>query len=465
MIFRILLFGFMILNVCGAQKPNVLFILADDMSYETVGAVGMEKVETPHLDRLYREGTVFTHAYNSGGWHGAICVASRTMMMTGRHLWYAAAEEKQLKKRKLLPQLMAEAGYRTYMTGKWHVRVDARDLFHAVGNLRRGGMPKLGPEGYGRPIEGQKDTWDPADPKFGGFWEGGKHWSEAEADAAIGFLKEAKGEESPFFIYLSFNAPHDPRQSPQEYLDRYPVEEVQVPKNYRASYPERKEMGAPHRLRDEKLAPMPRTEYAVRVARREYFAIITHLDAQIGRVLEALEQSGMKENTMVVFTADHGLSVGHHGLLGKQNMYDHSLRVPYVISGPGIGKGVKNVSPIYIQDSMPTCLEVAGLEVPQDVHYRSLIPLLQGGGKARTRIYSAYQKESQRAITEGGYKLILYPLAKKAKLFDLSKDPHEMVDLLEQGQGRQRAEKLYRSLKEEAEEHGDPFEYPGELWR
>lgn len=444
--------------VSAAEKPNILFIFADDMTYEAIGSLGITGVQTPNLDKLFASGTQFTHAYNSGGWNGAICVASRNMMMTGRHLWYAQREEKTMGERRLWPQLMSDAGYTTYMTGKWHVRMKAQDLFDHVGDVRPG-MPNQVKKGYNRPLAGQKDVWDPTDQANNGFWKGGKHWSEVEADTAVKFLNMAKKDSKPFFFYLAFNAPHDPRQSPQEYLDKYPVSDVKVPENFLTAYPHREVMKSPHSLRDEKLAPMPRTEHSVKVARREYFALITHLDAQIGRVLETLEKNGQRENTYIVFTADHGLGCGRHGLLGKQNMYDHSIRVPYVLVGPEVEAGETISSPIYIQDSVPTALEVAGAKVPEHIQYQSYIPVLKRESEGRQQIYSAYLKDAQRALTKDGYKLILYPRGKIARLYHLEKDPFEKVDLLEKGKGKEVARKLFAALKSEAKLHGDELEF------
>ncbi len=449
--------------ISAAEKPNILFIFADDMTYEAIGSLGMTEVKTPNLDRLFESGTQFTHAYNSGGWNGAICVASRNMMMTGRYLWNAQREEKTMGERKMWPQLMSDAGYTTYMTGKWHVRLKAQDLFDHVGDVRPG-MPNQVKKGYDRPVEGKEDPWDPTDKANNGFWKGGKHWSEVEGDTAIKFLNMAKKDSKPFFFYLAFNAPHDPRQSPQKYLDMYPVDQIKTPENFLEAYPYRKVMKAPHSLRDEKLAPMPRTEYSVKVARREYFALITHMDAQIGRVLDALEANGQRENTYIVFTADHGLGCGHHGLLGKQNMYDHSIRVPYVVVGPEIKAGKKISTPIYIQDSVPTALEVAGAKVPDHIQYQSYVPVLKGESEGRQLIYSAYLKDAQRAMTKDGYKLILYPGGKIARLYHLTEDPFEKTDLLESGKGKKIARKLLAVLKSEALNHGDELdfgEYPG----
>ena len=165
------------------------------------------------------------------------------------------------------------------------------------------------------------DTWKAADSLNGGFWEGGKHWSEVIKDDALDFLNKSSEKEDPFFMYLAFNAPHDPRQSPQSFLDRYPLEEIPLPDNWLPEYPYKDAIGNPKTLRDEALAPFPRTPFAIKTHIREYYAIISHLDAQIGEILKALEASGKANNTYIFFTGDHGLSVGKHGLLGKQSMF------------------------------------------------------------------------------------------------------------------------------------------------
>jgi choline-sulfatase len=230
-------------------------------------------------------------------------------------------------------------------------------------------------------------------------------------------------------MYLAFNAPHDPRQAPQEYLDKYPLKNVAVPETFLEEYPYHEEMGAGKKLRDERLAPYPRTPYSIQVHRKEYYALISHMDTQIGKILDALEATGEMDNTYIVFTADHGLSVGQHGLLGKQNMYDHSVRVPFYVIGPDVPKGKTIDTPIYLQDVMPTTLEWAQQDIPQHVEFSSLVPLIQGKGEAHLPyIYGAYT-ENQRMVRTDSHKLIWYPKAEKIRLFDLKKDPLEQNDV------------------------------------
>jgi arylsulfatase A-like enzyme len=456
-------------SAAAADKPNVLFLFADDYCFEAVRAFGQTDIETPNLDRLAKRGTTFTHAYNMGSWSGAVCVASRTMLITGRSVWSANAiyntTDREREAGVLWPQLMSRAGYRTYFTGKWHIRTDAALCFDVARNVRPG-MPATVPSSYNRPLAGQPDTWSPYDKSLGGFWEGGKHWSEVVADDAIDYLAEARGQSQPFFMYVAFNAPHDPRQAPQEYVEKYPLERIAVPRNFLAEYPYKDEIGCSVKLRDENLGPMPRTEQAVKVHRQEYYAIITHLDAQIGRILDALEKSGQADNTWIVFTADHGLAVGQHGLFGKQNMYDHSVRVPFMVVGPGVAADRQIDAAVYLQDVMPTTLELAGAERPRHVFFQSLLPLLKGERRESQyeSIYGGYLA-LQRAITHGGWKLIAYPEAKVLRLYDLSSDPQEMHDLAADSAQAARKAELFGRLVALQEQLGDKLDlratFPG----
>ncbi|BCX46919.1 choline-sulfatase [Haloferula helveola] len=444
------------LSAVAAEKPNVLFLFADDMTWKAVNALSDEDIDTPNLDRLAERGTTFTHAYNSGGWHGAICVASRTMLNTGLQLWNAQAAEKSLKKdyagkKRSWSQLMSAAGYRTCISGKWHVGMPADQIFDEAVNIRPG-MPRDRKNAYERPVEGKPDPWSPTDTAEGGFWQGGKHWSEVIVDDFEGFL--GSDDDRPWFMYLAFNAPHDPRQAPQEFLDRYPLDRIKLPKNFLPVYPHRDPMGAPQSLRDEKLAPSPRTPFAVKTHRREYYAIITHLDEQIGKILDRLEKSPDGKNTFICFTADHGLGCGEHGLLGKQNLYDHSVRVPFIVAGPGVKAGGKIDAPIYLQDIMPTTLELAGAEVPDSVEFESLNPHIKGEGTPREFAFGAY-RDLQRMIEKDGKKLILYPKAKVARVFDLKSDPHEMNDLIDTPEGKKIAAELFPVLVNELKRLGD----------
>jgi arylsulfatase A-like enzyme len=434
MVLVMLLAGTMNVVTAAAEKPNFLFIFADDQSHETIAALGNTEVKTPHLDRLATSGVSFRNAYNMGGWNGAVCVASRAMLNTGRMIWRAHTAESRFNELatqgQTWSQLLKRAGYDTYMTGKWHVKLQPEKIFDHVVH-ERPGMPNQTPAGYDRPTEGKLDVWSPFDQSFDGFWKGGKHWSEVLAEDAESFLEQAAKRDKPFFMYLAFNAPHDPRQSPKAYVDMYPQESVQVPVSYQPLYPYKDAIGCGKGLRDEKLAPFPRSEYAVRVNRQEYYAIISHMDAQIGRILAALEKTGKKDNTYILFSADHGLACGHHGLIGKQNMYEHSMKPPLIVVGPDIPRNEQREALVYLQDIMATTLDLAGVPKPEYVEFNSLLPLIRDAKRASAydSIYGCYQADLQRMIRVGDMKLIVYPHAKRLRLYNLQADPLEMDDL------------------------------------
>ncbi len=459
---RFTLFAFICLATSTSQaanQPNILFIFADDQAYHTIHALGNDEIKTPNLDRLVQDGTTFTHTYNQGGWNGAICVASRAMMNTGRFLWHAHDLEEDIKKdwvpnKKMWAQRMAAAGYQTFFSGKWHVKADAAKVFEVARNVR-GGMPNQTDAGYDRPKSRDDNEWKPWDKQFEGFWKGGQHWSEVLGDDAVDYMSLAASDERPFFMYLAFNAPHDPRQSPKEFVDMYPVDEVQVPRSFLPEYPY--DIGS-NKVRDEKLAPFPRTPYSVQVNRQEYYAIITHMDQQIGRILSALKETGQEDNTWIFFTADHGLGCGNHGLLGKQNMFDHSMRVPFMVVGPGVEAEHKVGQRIYLQSVMATALELASGSVPEDVEFESVLPLLKDGQPEVTGdVYGAYT-ETQRMMTVGDEKLILYPKTGVSLLFDLKNDPDEITDLSSKNGSLARKRKLFQEFLKHQKIVGDKLD-------
>jgi choline-sulfatase len=346
------------------------------------------------------------------------------------------------------------------MTGKWHVRANAENCFDVTRNIR-GGMPNQTRAGYNRPIPGEPDPWDPSDPKFEGFWKGGKHWSEVVADDALHFLSQAKkhSDKNPYFAYIAFNAPHDPRQAPKAYIDKYPLKRIKIPSNFLPMYPHKDKIACSHNLRDEKLGPMPRTEHSVKVHRQEYYAIITHMDEQIGKILNGLKKSGLEESTYIFFSADHGLAVGHHGLFGKQNLYEHSTRVPFIIKGPDIPRGKVVSAPIYLQDVMATSLAIAEIEKPKHVEFNNILPLARGETKKSpyNEIYGAYLNV-QRSITKNNIKLIVYPNVPLIRVFDISKDPDEKNDIASTGKGQKLKLRLFPLLLKLQKQMGDQLD-------
>jgi len=452
----------------AAEKPNIVFIFTDDQSFNTIAALGHPIIKTPNLDKLVREGTSFTNAYIQGAWRGAVCISSRSMLNTGRFLWNAKNRiedfrpenkgglswtERNDAEAEFWSRLLKASGYTTYFTGKWHVSVPLEKMFDYIGEI----PPADGPtnSSYNRPIEGVKDIWSPYDTKLKSHWIDGRHRAEIVADKSIELLESATQREEPFFLYLAFHSPHDSRQSPKEYVDMYPQEKTDVPANFLPENPYKDVMGCPVTLRDERLAPFPRTEYAVRVHRSEYYAIISHLDTQIGRVLDALEKSGKKENTYIFFASDNGLAIGSHGLFGKQSMFEHSAKIPLIVAGPNVPHNKRIETPVYLQDIVPTSLDIAGTGIPKHVQFKSLLPLFQDETVHHyDAIYGAYIQQ-QRMVRKDHFKLIIYPEGNIRLLYDLKNDPDEKNNLAEKPEYAAKIEELFKELQRLQEETGD----------
>lgn len=473
---RKLLFTYLII-ICIISKsyssdtaPNILFLFSDDQCWDTIGIIGNE-VKTPNLDNLVKNGVFFENAYNSGAWQGAVCMASRTMLMLGKQLWEAHKyyDKNERNPNDFWSMYFKKNGYKTFFTGKWHIsNISPANIYDITGTIRPGmpsySDPKLGGvyrwdqrgAGYFRPVSKSDNSWCPSDPIYGGFWEGGLHWSEVVATESIDFIKQAAKSKKPFFMQIAFNAPHDPRQSPNEYILKYPIENINLPKNFLSENPHAEAMElAKGMARDEDLAPFPRTPYSIKKNRQEYFALISYMDKQIGKILDTLMQTKQLENTVIIFTSDHGLSCGQHGLMGKQNMFEHSMKPPLIISGPNFPKGKIISTPVYMQDIMPTTLELAHIPIPDDVAFKSLIPVIKGK-ESYSSIYGAY-KDKQRMIRKDNFKLLWYPDSETYLMFDLNEDPYEMNNLIDKKNKKQIFEELKRELYNQQLKLNDPM--------
>ena len=418
-------------------QPNILFLFADDQRADTIGAWGNDLIDTPNLDRLVAEGWSFRRNYVFGSNSGAVCVPSRAMVLTGRS-WMRSPNRMQGVP--TLPRLLETAGYRTFITGKWHNGEEA-----LLRSFDRGTAVYLG----GMADHTQTEVQD---IERGGMVRrrvGETFSSELFADAVIEFLNEQasadEGSESgePFFAYVPFTAPHDPRQPPPEYRERYYERNLPLPPNYMPQHPF--DNGALI-LRDENLAAWPRTEDVIRDQVAEYYGLITHLDEQVGRILETLDENGQAGNTIVVYAADHGLSVGSHGLLGKQNLYEHSMRCPLIIRGPGIPNGSTDAF-TYLFDLFPTLLAQGAVEEPPGIDGRDLAPLWSGGDPTwRKSVFLPY-RDVMRAVRDDRYKLIVYPNVNYRQLFDLADDPDELDNLISDPEHTETAVRLEALLE------------------
>jgi arylsulfatase A-like enzyme len=262
----------------------------------------------------------------------------------------------------------------------------------------------------------------------------GKHSSTLLTDAAIDLLEKNKGNKDPFFMYLAYLAPHDPRTMPDEFRQMYNPDDIKLPPNFQklidTNYPLMVH-------RDEHLASYPREEGEIKRHIAEYFAMITHLDYEIGRLLKALRESGEEEDTIIVFTGDNGLAVGQHGWLGKEDIYEHGVRIPLIMAGPGIAKNSKNEAFVYLYDVFPTLCELTGINTPDSVDGKSFAKLLDGehGESFRDELYLIFDN-FVRGIKNEEYKLIEYRNGdeegdKWTFLYDLKNDPWEKENLAE----------------------------------
>ncbi len=450
-----------------ASAPNILFFIADDAMFRTINAINNREVRTPNLDRLVREGRHFTHCFHAGSWTPAICVASRTMLLTGLTPFKAQTALPADRRTAKIPtwaETLRHAGYRTFLTGKWHLDpVSLARSFEETRTVAPGFLEST-PDMYDRPKTGNK--WSPIDRSLEGHWldrrewvdpaaTGMQHSSEVYADSAIDFIKRQQGATRPFFAYVGFNAPHDPRQAPEEYQAMYPVERIEVPPNFLPQHPFNH---GDYYVRDETLAPFPRTAHDIQVHRKEYYALITHMDAQIGRVLAALEAAGKARNTYVIFTADHGLAVGEHGLMGKQNQYECSMRIPLIMRGPGITPGSVSPQMVYQHSMYATTCELAGVPVPSHVEFPSLKRLVLGQStEPPHEAMFGWQMNLQRSIRTARHKLIFYAGIKRYQLFDLEQDPWEMHDRIDDPAYADVRSDLVRRLKQQQRSWGDPL--------
>tara|TARA_B110000008_G_C16977196_1_gene566358 strand:- start:4542 stop:6074 length:1533 start_codon:yes stop_codon:yes gene_type:complete len=444
------------------EPLNVLFILTDDQAWDTVAALGNRQISTPTIDSLVDQGMTFTHVFNQGAWSGAVCLPSRQMINTGRHLYRTGLDARGVNDKQFVQQYpvfgetFLKNGYNTFQTGKWHLSMDVwkRSFNHGTA-IHKNGMSRHEDGGQWAADFTDYDASVADDAAFKDY-KGDKHSSEVIADAAVSFINQQAAADRPFMMYVAFLAPHDPRQAPQQYLDKYPPESIELPDNYLPYHPFDQ---GDYYLRDEVLVGFPRSSKVVKENIAEYYAMIEHMDAQIARILDALEQSDKADNTLIVFTSDHGLAVGKHGLMGKQNQYDHSVRVPFVIAGPNIPTDTSAPGMFYLNSVFPTAAELAGIETPKSVDAPSIGPLIRGEKKiVYDTVYGAY-RHFQRMLRSQNFKLIYYPMIGKTQLFDLRSDPLELNDLAAMPEQAERIAEMMAQLAQWQEVVEDPLDF------
>ena len=411
------------------RKKNILIIYSDDHSYHALGAAGNKEISTPNLDKLAKSGLLFTQAHVMGGHQGAVCIPSRVMLLTGRYVNRLPGDGSTIPDSIIsLPEMLRSQGYNTYHTGKWHSdKASHNRMFSTGGDIFFGGMhfPKFG--GQEHPTVYLFDSTGVYDEKRKRISD--IYSTTLYAENAIQFLNSSTAKSNPFFCYVAFTSPHDPRTPPEKFSSMYDPAKITLPANFLTKHPfDNGDLN----VRDEQLLPVPRDPEAIKKDIALYYGMVSEMDAQVGRILEALDKSGLRENTLIVFAGDNGLAVGQHGLLGKQNLYEHSIRVPMILSGPGIPVNRTTEGFTYLSDITPTIIDYLQLKRPSSVEGRSLLPVIQDPSKkVRSSIYNVYGHWSRSIKSEDGFKMIVYNVDGVAttQLFNLKKDPWEIKDL------------------------------------
>ena len=418
----------------AAKRPNILFIIADDQSpFDFKAYDPSSPLHAPAIGAMASKGMTLDGAYHMGSMSGAVCSPSRTMVMSGRTLWHLPRRGRKHLKREegvtkgedvlnnTIPAVFNRAGYDTMRTCKnGNSYNSANELFTVREDAtKRGGTPETGSE-----------------------WHG---------DRVINYLngRERANDDDPFFIYFGFSHPHDVRDGTPELLKKYgavnhrdkkslPPANPQAPKlplNWLPKHPFHH--GHPG-LRDEVSVSgvwENRDERTIRNEIGRQLACAENIDRQVARVLKKLKDMGELENTYVFYTADHGMAIGRHGLQGKQNLYEHTWRVPFFAMGPGIKAGSRAPGNVYLLDVLATFCDLTGIQIPETCEGISFKPVLMGKkDRVRDVLYGAYcggTKPGMRSVRKDDWKLIKYDVldgkVRETQLFNLKDNPHEFL--------------------------------------
>ena len=426
-----------LLGSCGVEappaKPNILFIAIDDLN-DWVGPLdGHPQVQTPHMDRLAARGTTFYNAHTQA----PLCNPSRTSLMTGRRPsstgiyglapWFREVET--LKDIETLPQYFARHGYRTYSTGKiYHGRYGGGDgdaEFH-----EHGPRPGVG----ARPEEKLAAETPGGHPLMD--WGTFPHEDEDKGDWAVASwaVEQLAGplsgaQENPFFLAAGFFLPHVPCIVTQKWYDMYPMDSVQLPEIRRD---DREDTPRFSWYLHWKL-PEPRLRFLEEADEwhnlvSSYLASISFVDSQVGRLLDALGNSGHADDTVIVLWSDHGWHLGEKLITGKNTLWDRSARVPLIFAGPGVAEGSRVTSPAELLDIYPTLVELAGLPTQGGLEGHSLVPQLQDSMAPREWPAITTHNAGNHGVRSEKWRYIVYADGSE-ELYDMENDPQEFRNL------------------------------------
>lgn len=453
------------------KRPNILFLLTDDQRFDMLGCFPGSKVKTPCLDALAASGVHFANAHIPGGTNGAVCMPSRAMLNTGRELHGLVDEGLEIPpEHTTLPELLRRNGYETYGIGKWHNgRASHHRSFSNGGAIFFGGMwDHWNVPVYNHDPEGRYDHTIPYCPDFlfsrkvvqrgADYIANGIHSSELFVDKAIELLKQHDPSKN-FYMNVAFLAPHDPRTMPEKFRAMYSPDDMELPPNF---LPEPPIPLGVQDIRDERLAAAPRQPGEIRQHICDYHGIVSHLDAEIGRLLDALKETGMYDDTLVILAGDNGLAVGEHGLMGKQNVFEHSVRVPLIIAGPGVRQGAASNAPVMLNNIYPTLCGLLGIETPGSVTTRGFGMELDGSGEFQRDFFYLECCEFHRGFKHRDMKLIEAVVDGRhtgTLFYDLAADPYETTNLANHPAHAATVAEFRALMLAEAKRNGD-FESP-----
>jgi arylsulfatase A-like enzyme len=443
------------------EKKNVLFIIADDLNCY-LGSYGHQLAKTPNIDRLAEEGLLFENAYCNF----PLCGPSRASMMTGLYPDQNNVKRNAVLIRERVPdavtmtQVFMENGYAATRIGKIYHYNNPGDIGTPGHDDPASWSHTINPRGRDKDEEDKIFSLVPG--SFGAVlsWLAAEGTDEEQTDGiaateAIAQLEKHAASGEPFFLGLGFYKPHTPFVAPKRYFEMYPREQIsvpEVPEGYLESLPE-----PAQKILTMRKPQIDLPDSLAVSAIQAYLATISFLDAQVGRVLDALEQNGLKDNTIVVFTSDHGYHMGEHDHYQKRTLFEYSARIPLIISYPGQEKrGQRTGSFVEMIDFYPTLCELAGLEYPENISGKSMVPVLKNPRKkirkdALTQtIYDGYSviTDKYRYIRwgEGGEGMV--------ELYDIRNDPGEMNNLAAEEKYGKVMEKLDKRLTERVKDAG-----------
>ncbi len=438
------------------QPANLLFFMSDNHNGHLVGCQGHPYVKTPNMDRIAADGVRFANAYCTS----PLCCPSRSSLATGRYPHQTGYWDNALTYDGRVPtwhHRLREQGHNVTAVGKLHFRSPEDDNGFTEEivpmHLHEGkGAIKNLLRGYG--LEPPKED--------GSFWKlymersgvGTTHYQDYDrkiTEKAVEWLKRhTVKQDKPWVLFVSYISAHPPFTVPQRFYDLYPERDMPLPPAFRIG--ERPEHPAAEYLRYMDGMRVMTDETALRRIAAGYFGLITHLDEQIGIVLKTAEELGLIEATRIAYTSDHGELFGAQGIFGKKNLYEGAIRVPLLISGPGVPQGRVVRQLTSHVDLFPTLVAGAGAQLAdadRDLPGMDLWPAVSGNETERI-MFAEYHAQGSKAgafvVREGNLKLI-YHVGMPAQLFDLGRDPDETRDLVADGSGLDAARRLETYLR------------------